>query len=140
MLKQEPLAHLNPSHNKERSIRGSIVHTCSLSGTAAMPNLSVYNSTKHAVAVMTKVDARQYAPDSIRVNAVSPGVVLTPMLTGAGMSDEFINSSKEQSPMNRFTFADEIAEAIVFLSGSRASGITGMNLGVDAGAHLLCVM
>lgn len=104
--------------------------------------LSSYNSVKHAVVSMTKVDARQYGPSGIRVNAVSPGFTLTPMLTGggAGLSEAFFDGAKAQSPMNRLTYPEEVAEAVVFLFGSRASGITGVNLHVDAGASLYHVI
>jgi NAD(P)-dependent dehydrogenase (short-subunit alcohol dehydrogenase family) len=142
MLKQDSLDWSPSDERKERAVRGSIVNTCSLSGTASVPTLSCYNSVKHAVASMTKVDARQYAPHGIRVNAVSPGFTLTPMLMGggAGVREEFYTGSKAQSPMNRLTFPEEIAETVCFLSGLRASGITGVNLQVDAGASLFHVI
>ncbi|EXJ77836.1 hypothetical protein A1O3_08995 [Capronia epimyces CBS 606.96] len=141
-LKQEPLDYLQPGDRKERQVRGSIVNTASLSGTASVPTLSSYNSVKHAVVSMTKNDARQYAPSGIRVNAVSPGFTLTPMLTGggAGLDEAFYAGAKLQSPMNRMTFPEEVAEAVAFLSGSRASAISGVNLHVDAGASLYHVI
>ncbi|OAL34958.1 hypothetical protein AYO20_05673 [Fonsecaea nubica] len=142
MLKQEPLDWSLGDERRERVFRGSIVNTCSLSGTASVPTLSCYNSVKHAVVSMTKVDARQYAPQGIRINAVSPGFTLTPMLMGggAGLSEDFYEGSKAQSPMNRLTFPEEVAETVCFLSGFRASGITGVNLHVDAGASLFHVI
>ena len=142
MLAQEPFDCFGPDDHKDRANRGSIVNTCSLSGTAPVPRLSSYNSVKHAVVPMTKVDARHYASQGIRVNAVSPGFTLTPMLTGgeAGLSEEFLDRAKSQSPMNRLTYPEEVAEAVVFLFGSRASGITGVDLHVDAGASLFHVI
>ncbi|KAK5453290.1 hypothetical protein LTS15_006475 [Exophiala xenobiotica] len=142
MLSQEPLDCFEADDHKDRAGRGSIVNTCSLSGTASVPTLSSYNSVKHAVVPMTKVDARQYASQGIRVNAVSPGFTLTPMLTGggAGLAEEFFDGAKAQSPMHRLTYPEEIAEAVVFLFGSRASGITGVNLHVDTGASLFHVI
>lgn len=142
MLSQQPLNYLGHDDRKDRANRGSIVNTCSLSGTSSVPRLSSYNSVKHAVVSMTKADARQYGSQGIRVNAVSPGFTLTPMLTGggAGLSDDFFDGSKAQSPMNRLTYPEEVAEAVVFLFGSRASGITGVNLHVDAGASLFHVI
>ena len=142
MLTQESLDCFGPGDHKDRANRGSIVNTCSLSGTASVPRLSAYNGVKHAAVSMTKADARHYAPHGIRVNAVSPGFTLTPMLTGgeAGVSEEFLKGAKVQSPMNRLTYPEEVAESVVFLFGSRASGITGVNLHVDAGASLFHVI
>lgn len=126
--------------NQDRQCRASIVNTASMSGTSALPSLAAYTSTKHAVISMTRVDARQYAPDKIRINAVCPGFVPTPMMLSAGLTEEFLNKTKSQSPMNRMTHPIEIAETVIFLSGSRASGITGVNLAVDAGATLFHVI
>jgi len=92
------------------------------------------------VVVMMRCDARQFAPHKIRINCVSPGFVDTPMMRNAGLSEEYMNITKAQSPMNRFTYAEEIAESVIFLSSSRASGITGVNLNVDAGANLFHVI
>jgi len=143
MLTQEPLDCFQAEEHKDRAFRGAIVNTCSLSGTAIPgATLSSYNSVKHAVASMTKVDARQYGPRGIRVNAVSPGFTLTPMLAGggAGLNEKFFDEAKAQSPMNRLTYPEEVAEAIVFLFGSRASAITGINLQVDCGAALFRII
>jgi NAD(P)-dependent dehydrogenase (short-subunit alcohol dehydrogenase family) len=135
MLKQGPLP-IFTGPKAERNVRGSIVNTCSLAGFAVLSNLSAYTSTKHAVQVLTRVDARQYAPHQIRVNSVCPGFVPTPLMHGAGMSQEFYNSVKAESAQNRFTDPEEIAEAMVFLSGSSAAAIIGVNLSVDSGAGL----
>lgn len=139
MLTQEPLSVLPPEFD-DREVRGSIVNTASVSGTSALPTLSAYNSSKHAVVVMTRVDARQFAPHKIRINSVCPGFVPTPMMTSAGLTEEFLERTKIQSPMNRLTHPVEVAETVVFLSSSRASGITGVNLAVDAGATLFHVI
>lgn len=136
MLEQSPLT--DPANT--RHVRGSIVNTASLSGTSALPELSAYNSSKHAVVVMTRVDARQYGPERIRINSVSPGFVMTPMMSGAGLSENYLSSIKAQSPMNRLTEAEEVAETVVWLSSSRASGLTGTNIPVDAGASLFHVI
>lgn len=138
MLKQEP-SPIFSGPKAERNVRGSIVNTCSLAGFAVLANLSAYTSTKHAVLVLTRVDARQYAPHQIRVNSVCPGFVPTPLMTGAGMGEGFLKATKAESPQNRLTDPEEIAEAVVFLSGSTAAAITGVNLSVDSGAGLFHV-
>jgi len=135
MLNQSPLFPEDIRH-----VRGSIVNTASLSGTSALPELSAYNASKHAVVVLTRVDARQYASQRIRINSVSPGFVMTPMMAGSGLSEGYYNSIKVQAPMNRLTEADEVAETVVWLSSSWASGVTGTNIPVDVGASLFHVV
>jgi NAD(P)-dependent dehydrogenase (short-subunit alcohol dehydrogenase family) len=136
MLKQNPL----PVKHEFQRQRGSIVNTASLCGIAVIGTLSAYNSSKHAVVQMSAVDARQYAPELIRINTVCPGFVETPMLRGSPLSDEYVNTVKAQCPANRILDPLEIANAILFLSGSLASGITGVNLSVDGGANLFHVI
>jgi NAD(P)-dependent dehydrogenase (short-subunit alcohol dehydrogenase family) len=89
---------------------------------------------------MTKVNARDFAPHKIRINCISPGFVNTPMLSSSGLSEEFLAMAEAQSPMNRMTLAEEVAEATVFLVSGSASGITGSNLLVDAGANLFHIV
>lgn len=132
MLKQEPL----PIHKDHRDVRGSIVHTCSLAGHAPLATLSAYSGSKHGVASMVRVDARELASHGIRVNAVMPGFVDTPMYRGSGLTPEFMEAGAKQAPMNRMVDAREVAEAVVFLSGQQASAITGAFLPVDGGAFL----
>jgi NAD(P)-dependent dehydrogenase (short-subunit alcohol dehydrogenase family) len=138
MLKQSPVEMSGAA--KERAMRGSIVNIASMAGTAALTELSAYVSSKHAVIVMARCDARTYGADKIRINCVSPGFVNTPMMQNAGLSEEYMGLTQAQSPMNRFTLAEEVAESAVFLSSSCASGITGANLNVDAGANLFHVI
>lgn len=137
MLTQDPLPVANAAAN--RAVRGSIVNIASLAATAAMGGLAAYTGSKHGVLGLSKVDARQFANQRIRINCVSPGFVDTPMMRNAGLSDEYLAMTEAQAPMNRMTHMEEVAEAAVFLSSSRASGITGSNLLVDCGANLFHV-
>lgn len=132
MLTQEPL----PVYNNHRDVRGSIVHTCSLAGNTAIATLAAYSASKHGVAGMVRVDARELAAHKIRVNAVMPGFVDTPMYRDSGLTPEFMAAAAAQAPMNRMVDAREVAEAVVFLSGQQASAITGAFLPVDGGAFL----
>jgi NAD(P)-dependent dehydrogenase (short-subunit alcohol dehydrogenase family) len=68
--------------------------------------------------------------------SVCPGYVPIPIMTSTGLSEDTLNSIKTLSPMNRMTYPAEVAETVGFLSSSRASAITGVNLAVDAGATL----
>lgn len=138
MIKQDPLPI--PSISEERQVRGAIVNIASMAATAAIGELAAYTSSKHAVLGIAKVDARQFAPQKIRINCVSPGFVNTPMLGRSGLSQEYLSIMASQSPWNRMTDVVEIAEAAVFLASSRASGITGANLNVDIGANLFHIV
>ena len=121
---------------QNRNVRGVIVNTASISGLITLKDFAAYTSSKHAVAILTKQIAREYAPSKIRVNSVCPGIVNTPGVTASGLTPEFEAGLSRQAPMNRWIHADEIAEAVVFLCSSRASAITGVNLPVDCGATL----
>ncbi|CAK7216535.1 hypothetical protein SCUCBS95973_002836 [Sporothrix curviconia] len=135
MLQQEPLPIFTGA-KAERNVRGSIVNTCSLAGFSVLANLSAYTSSKHAVYVLTRVDARQFAPQQIRVHSVCPGFVPTPLMAAAGMPDQFYEDTKTESAQNRMTDPEEIAQGVLFLSTSFAAAITGVNLSIDSGAGL----
>lgn len=128
MVKQAPSFH---------NQRGSIVNTASIAGHCIIPTASGYGASKHAVVALTRCDALRHIQDGIRVNCVSPGPVWTPMLSGGGLPDEFIQLTKTLAPMNRFVEAREVADAILFLGGPKASAISGVNLPVDCGNQLL---
>jgi NAD(P)-dependent dehydrogenase (short-subunit alcohol dehydrogenase family) len=134
MLKQEPLPGI------KRAARGSIVNTSSLSGVAALGGFSAYHSSKHAVISMTRVDARQYGGQGIRINCVCPGVVDTPLLRSTPLSDKFIELSEAQAPMKRLINPEEIADGVTFLHGNGASSVTGVHLPIDGGALLFHVV
>ena len=125
---------------KDRNVRGVIVNTASISGLITLRDFAAYASSKHAVAILTKQLAREYAPFKIRVNSVCPGIVNTPGVAATGLTPEFEAGLSRQAPMNRWIHGDEIGEAVVFLCSSRASAITGVNLPVDCGATLYHVV
>ncbi|KAM5353701.1 hypothetical protein ACJ41O_000351 [Fusarium nematophilum] len=131
MLLQEPL--LIP--DRKQLPRGSIVNTASVAGLAGVPGVAAYAASKHGVISMTRVDARQYADQGVRINCVCPGYTDTPMLTG-GMPDEFVRGAASQAPMKRLVEPFEVASAVTFLSGSNATAVTGISLPVDCGALL----
>ncbi|TVY24863.1 putative oxidoreductase [Lachnellula hyalina] len=135
MLEQTPLIF-----NDHRAQKGSIINTASMNGIAVLGTLPGYNASKHAVVSMTRVDARTFAPEGIRVNCICPGFVETPMLTGSGLEDKYIEAAKAQNPSNRLMKAIEIANGVVFLAGSLASGITGIHLPIDGGGLLFHVV
>jgi NAD(P)-dependent dehydrogenase (short-subunit alcohol dehydrogenase family) len=113
---------------------GAIVNTSSIAGLIGASAFSAYVASKHAVLGLTKSAAIEYAKAGIRVNAICPGVIETPMLTRlADGRDELVAGLVALKPMGRLGTADEIAEAAVWLLSDRSSFVTGHALAVDGG-------
>lgn len=109
---------------------GTIINTSSIMGHVATPGASSYNASKHAVLGLTKSLALEYARDNIRVNAVCPGYILTPM----GEADLAANSDLPGlHPLGRLGRAEEVAKAVLFLASDDSTFITGASLMVDGG-------
>lgn len=116
---------------------GSVVNISSIGGRQPTPGMGAYESSKAAVDSVTRWAAIELAAHGIRVNAVAPGPVLTPMLE-MGMPE---GSPARQAWASRIPLGDlakvtDIAPAVVFLAGSGASHITGVSLAVDGGQLL----
>jgi NAD(P)-dependent dehydrogenase (short-subunit alcohol dehydrogenase family) len=112
---------------------GSIVNTASVAGLVGLPTATAYVGSKHGVIGITKTAAMEYALDGIRVNAVCPGYVLTPMTRDgvARRGEELLN----KVPMHRLGKPEEIAEAVAWLCSERASFVTGSFYTVDGGYY-----
>jgi NAD(P)-dependent dehydrogenase (short-subunit alcohol dehydrogenase family) len=112
---------------------GSIVHLGSVSGYVTGPEggEAVYEASKAAVHALTRACAIELAPHGIRVNAVAPGWGETDMT--AGIEDDLRATYVRGVPLGRFGRPEEIADAVLFLAGADASGITGTTLVVDGG-------
>jgi NAD(P)-dependent dehydrogenase (short-subunit alcohol dehydrogenase family) len=110
---------------------GAIVNTSSIFGLNRYPGWSLYVATKHAVTGMTKAAALDYAKRGIRVNAVGPGPVETPLLAKGTGGDP--HSYAAFVPMGRIGQPDEIADAVVWLLSDQARYVTGHTLPVDGG-------
>jgi len=111
---------------------GSIVNVASVFGVVGGPNSFSYSAAKGGVISLTRQVAVDYAAANIRVNAVSPGFVDTPML------DEDTHSgtrtfAREETPVGRVAAPEEVADAVLFLASDAASYVTGHNLAVDGG-------
>jgi NAD(P)-dependent dehydrogenase (short-subunit alcohol dehydrogenase family) len=114
---------------------GAIVNNASVGGLIGFPGASVYVASKHAVLGLTKTAALEYGKQGIRVNAVSPGGIETPMLdrfTG-GPGTEFFNQLAAMHPVGRLGKPEEIAEAVLWLCSDKASFVTGLSLTADGG-------
>jgi NAD(P)-dependent dehydrogenase (short-subunit alcohol dehydrogenase family) len=114
--------------------RGAIVNCSSIGGLIGLPQRSAYHGTKHAVLGMTKSAAVEYAPRGIRINAVCPGTVDTPMVADMleGQADAMAEIMKQQS-IGRLGHADEVAAAVLWLCSPGASFVIGVGLPVDGG-------
>ncbi|MEY8801907.1 glucose 1-dehydrogenase [Leisingera sp. XS_AS12] len=115
----------------------SIILTTSVSNEKGLAGMSVYAATKAAVRSLARTLSAELAERSIRVNAVSPGPVATPIYSRAGLSEQDIDGlgSKmaAQIPLKRFGEAREIADAVVFLASQESSYVVGTELVIDGG-------
>ena len=118
---------------------GSIILTASIGGSKGFEGVSVYGATKAAIRSFARSWTVDLKHRKIRVNAVSPGVISTPMLSGHGMglSEEQVEQFKKNVlnnvPLGRLGNPDEIAKAVTFLASDDSSYITGIELFVDGG-------
>jgi NAD(P)-dependent dehydrogenase (short-subunit alcohol dehydrogenase family) len=96
--------------------------------------LPAYVAAKHAVIGLTKSVALEHARHGIRVNAVCPGSVRTPMLEAFAGSAAAVESMGAVSPIGRVAAPEEIAQAILWLCSARASYVTGVAVPIDGGA------
>lgn len=113
---------------------GAIVNCSSLGGLIGLPGRAAYHGTKHAVIGMTRSAGVEYAPRGIRINAICPGTVDTPMVQDMlqGQSDAMAEIMKQQ-PIARLGQPEEIAAAVLWLCSSAASFVIGVALPVDGG-------
>ncbi len=112
---------------------GAIVNVASLNGLAAEPHFADYNSAKGGLVLLTRSLAVDLVDQKIRVNAVCPGYILTPMTEPYAADPQTAAAICEAIPMRRFGDSAEVAAAIAFLASDDASYITGATLVVDGG-------
>lgn len=117
-----------------RQGEGAIVNCSSIAGVVGFPMVAAYTASKHGVIGLTKAAALEHAKRKIRVNAVCPGVIATPMV------DRFTEKAAERetalvsgAPMGRIGRPEEIADAVLWLCGGESSYVTGHALIVDGG-------
>ncbi len=126
---QKALPYLNDN--------AGIVLNSSVVNSKGTPNASIYAATKAAVRSLARTFAAELVERGIRVNVVSPGPITTPIFGRTGLPqaaiDEFAEQIKTAVPMKRFGKPEEVGHAVLFLAGSDASYITGVDLNVDGG-------
>ena len=127
---QKALPHLNNN--------AGIVLNSSVVNAKGSPTTTIYSASKAAVRSLARTFAAELVDRGIRVNVVSPGPIETPIFGRTGLPqaaiDEFANYIKTSNPMKRFGTPEEVAHAVLFLTSSEASYITGVDLKVDGGA------
>ncbi len=111
---------------------GAIVNTASLAGLIAAPALGAYVASKHGVVGLTKTAAVEHAQHDIRVNAVCPAAIATPMIHV--MAPERQQELASPQAIKRFGQPEEVAEAVAWLCSDRASFVTGTAMPIDAGS------
>jgi NAD(P)-dependent dehydrogenase (short-subunit alcohol dehydrogenase family) len=114
--------------------KGVIINCSSVAGLVGFQGLPAYVASKHGVIGLTKTAALECATLGIRVNAICPGVIQTPMIDRlTGKKKESIEQFTALEPMGRFGLADEIANTVIWLCSEEASFVTGVAMPVDGG-------
>ncbi|WP_121715362.1 glucose 1-dehydrogenase [Streptomyces sp. E5N91] len=113
---------------------GAIVNCSSLGGLVGNPGRAAYHATKHGVIGLTKSAALEYGARGVRINAVCPGTIATPMVDAMISGGELDRAQAEAGQaIDRIGTADEIAQAVLWLCSGGASYVTGIALPVDGG-------
>lgn len=113
---------------------GAIVNALSLGGLVGIAGRGAYHASKHGVIGLTRSAALEYAARGIRINAVCPGIIETPMVAGMKTSEaEAMNALMKEVPIGRLGQPEEIASAVLWLCGPGASYVIGHALVVDGG-------
>jgi NAD(P)-dependent dehydrogenase (short-subunit alcohol dehydrogenase family) len=121
-------------HQLREQGTGAIVNCSSLGGLVGNPGRAAYHATKHGVLGLTKSAALEYAPRGIRINAVCPGTIETPMVADMISKGELtVADAVAGQPIGRLGRGDEIAAAVLWLCSPGASLVVGVALPVDGG-------
>ncbi len=118
----------------QKQSKGVIINCASVAGLIGFPGLPAYVASKHAVAGLTKTAALENAKLNIRINAVCPGVIKTPMIDRLTGNEKSIEKNYESmEPVGRMGQPEEVAEVVVWLCSDAASFVTGVIMPVDGG-------
>jgi NAD(P)-dependent dehydrogenase (short-subunit alcohol dehydrogenase family) len=120
------LAHL-------RASRGAVINIGSIQSFVALPNSAAYTASKGGVRALTKALAIELSPLGIRVNAVGPGLIATPLNATARQNPAYMKNFEGRIPIGRIGTPEDVAGPVVFLASDLARYITGVTLPVDGG-------
>jgi NAD(P)-dependent dehydrogenase (short-subunit alcohol dehydrogenase family) len=136
-MKQEPSLKTR-RRGEGRLERGSIVNISSILGYTAHPTAGAYPAAKAGVLGLTRTDAVAYGNDGIRINAICPGFIDTPLVKIAQAQGADYSKLLNTIPCHRMGTPEEVAEAAVWLVSERASYVSGIGMPVDAGWSVAC--
>lgn len=120
-------------HMLAKGNAGSIVNIASIAGRRPLPGASDYCVSKAAVIMLTQAVATEYSTSNIRVNAIGPGFIETPMTANIRQSPEWMDTVMQMTPMQRMGQANEIASTALFLASEESSYFTGQTLFPNGG-------
>lgn len=126
----------HPIHAWRQSLRatkGTVVNVASIAASIGIPGVVGYSPSKGAVKQLTQALAVELAKDGVRVNAIAPGVIETPMTAATRESPEKLDRFMSRTPMARVGQPEELIGPVVFLASPMASYVTGVTLPVDGG-------
>lgn len=115
---------------------GSLVSVTSLNARQPAAGMSAYCAAKAGLAMLTEVAALEFAARHIRVNAVSPGFVHTPLTAPVTLAPAVLDEYLENTPLGRAGTPEDVADAVLFMCSDKASWLTGEVLDLNGGAHL----
>jgi len=114
--------------------QGAIVNCSSMGGLVGIAGRTAYHASKHGVLGLTKSSALEYAKDGIRINAVCPGIIHTPMVDRMDKTEKSeMDDLIKEIPIGRLAHPEEVAQVVLFLCSDAASYIIGQGISVDGG-------
>jgi NAD(P)-dependent dehydrogenase (short-subunit alcohol dehydrogenase family) len=116
-----------------KATRGSVINIGSIQSFVALPNSAAYTTSKGGVRALTKALAIELSPQGVRVNAIAPGMIATPLNANARQNPDYMANFAQRIPLGRLGEPADIAGPAVFLASDLARYVTGVTLPVDGG-------
>ena len=116
-----------------KATRGSVINIGSIQSFVALPNSAAYTASKGGIRMLTKALSIELAPQGVRVNAIAPGLIATPLNEQARRNPDYLANFTNRMSLGRPGLPDDVAQPAVFLASDMARYITGVTLPVDGG-------